>query len=193
MNSKTPWWIALVLWMGGSTYWHVCKVKQLCYDAGTPATEVKADTIAAVTPPALDSSAVQPDTTAPPPTTEEKLAQAEKYESVFKPITVYFNTGKTDYIRTGENKKFVDEAKSYLAEHKDKKLLLAGHADNVGPDDLNLRLSQKRADAVKAQLTKAGIPSEQIVVEAKGETMPKASNDTPDGRKANRRVELVVQ
>jgi OmpA-OmpF porin, OOP family len=189
MNSKTPWWIALVLWMGGSTYWHVCQVKQLCYDAGTP---VQTDSTA-VTQTAPDSTALNADTASLPQSTEEKLASQEKYESVFDPIIVYCNYGKTDYIRTAENNKFVSEALAYLAEHKDKKLLATGHADNVGAEDLNMRLSLKRAEGVKSELVKAGIPADQIVTEAKGETMPKETNDTPEGRKANRRVELVVQ
>ena len=56
-----------------------------------------------------------------------------------------------------------------------------------------MRLSLKRAKGIKAELIKAGIPADQIVTEAKGETMPKETNETPEGRKANRRVELVVQ
>ena len=189
MNSKTPWWIALVLWMGGSTYWHVCQVKQLCYYAGTP---VQTDSTA-VTPPSPDSTALPADTASLPTSTEEKLAAKEKYESVFDPIILYCNYGKTDYIRTTENNKFVAEALSYLAEHKDKKLLATGHADNVGADEVNMRLSLKRAEGVKTELVKAGISADQIVTVAKGETMPKETNDTPEGRKANRRVELVVQ
>jgi OOP family OmpA-OmpF porin len=127
------------------------------------------------------------------PTTEAGLADAEKYEGVFSPIDFYFGTAKADYIKTTENKKFLDEAKKYLAANKDKKLVLIGHTDSEGEDASNQRLSEKRAADVKTRLVKTGIAAEQIVTEAKGETEPKASNDTAEGRRANRRVSIVVQ
>lgn len=127
------------------------------------------------------------------PTTEKALAEAEKFTSVFKPIDLYFPLGEANYIKTGETKKFFDEAIKYLADHKDKKLLLTGHTDNSGPDNVNMELSLDRANDVKNKLRKAGIDSDQIRVKAKGETDPKADNSTMSGRKANRRVTVVVQ
>jgi OOP family OmpA-OmpF porin len=70
---------------------------------------------------------------------------------------------------------------------------LTGHTDNVGADDRNMTLSGTRAAGVKAAFIKYGIATEQLVTDAKGETQPKASNDVPEGRKANRRVSIVVQ
>ncbi len=125
--------------------------------------------------------------------TEEGLAAKEKFTSVFEPIDLYFPLGEANYIKTGETEKFFAEAVKYLAGHKDKKLVLTGHTDNSGPDDVNLRLSRDRANDVKAKLRKSGIAGEQIVTEAKGETQPKASNETREGRKANRRVSVVVK
>lgn len=127
------------------------------------------------------------------PKTEEELAAAEKYEDVFKPLDLYFKTASADYIKTPDNQQFLEEAKKYLATNKDKKLLLTGHTDSEGPDDKNMVLSGKRADGVKASFVKYGISASQIVTDAKGETQPEASNDTPEGRKANRRVSIVVQ
>jgi OOP family OmpA-OmpF porin len=63
----------------------------------------------------------------------------------------------------------------------------------VGADDKNMALSGTRAAGVKAAFVKYGISTEQLVTDAKGETQPKASNDVPEGRKANRRVSIVVQ
>ncbi|MFN8345146.1 MAG: OmpA family protein [Spirosomataceae bacterium] len=127
------------------------------------------------------------------PKTEEALAAAEKYEDVFKPLDLYFKTGSSDYIKTADNQKFLEEAKKYLAAHKDKKLSLTGHTDNVGPEDKNMTLSGARAAGVKAFFVKFGIAADQLITDAKGETQPKASNDLPEGRKANRRVSIVVQ
>lgn len=127
------------------------------------------------------------------PITEKALAEAEKFTSVFKPIDLYFQLGEANYIKTTETKKFFEEAIKYLASHKDKKLLLTGHTDNSGPDNVNMALSLDRANDVKNKLRKAGIDADQIKVTAKGETAPKADNSTMSGRKANRRVTVVVQ
>ena len=125
--------------------------------------------------------------------TEEELAAAEKFKSVFEPIDLYFPLAEANFIKTPDTQKFFDEAAKYLATHKDKKLLLTGHTDNSGPDEVNLRLSRDRANGVKSRLRKSGLNLEQIVVDAKGEAEPKASNETREGRKANRRVTVVVQ
>ena len=58
---------------------------------------------------------------------------------------------------------------------------------------MNLELSRARASGVRSRLRKDGIDTDQIIVEAKGESQPKESNETSDGRKANRRVTVVVQ
>ena len=127
------------------------------------------------------------------PKTEQALADAEKYTGVFEPMDFYFKSGSADYIKTADNKKFLEEAMKYLAANKGKKLSLTGHTDNVGPEEPNVKLSSKRAADVKSQLIKAGIAADQLSTDAKGEAEPKTSNDTPEGRKANRRVSVVVQ
>ena len=185
-KSKTPWFVALLVWMGLSTWWHTCKIKELCDAPLMPVAEVTApapDSLA-ITAPSIDTLVAK---------TEEDLAAKEKYETVFKPIDLYFKTGSADYIKTKDTEKFMAEAKKYLADHKDQKLSLTGHADNVGADDINMKLSQKRATDVKNALAKNGISDTQIATDAKGEAEPKADNATAEGRKANRRVTVVVQ
>lgn len=127
------------------------------------------------------------------PTTENKLAEAQKYSTIFKPLDLYFNTGSSDYIKTADNQKFVEEASRYLSANKDKKLLLTGHTDNVGKPASNAALSRKRAEQVRNQLVQAGLPAAQLVTDAEGQNSPKESNNTAEGRAANRRVAIVVQ
>ncbi|AEI51701.1 OmpA family protein [Runella slithyformis] len=127
------------------------------------------------------------------PKTEEALAAAEKYENLFKPMDLYFKTAKADYIKTPENEKFITEAVRYLTANTDKKLSLTGHTDNDGTDVTNIKLSKNRANSIKALLIQRGIAESQLVTDAKGESQPKATNDTPEGRKANRRVSIIVQ
>ena len=69
---------------------------------------------------------------------------------------------------------------------------LTGHADRSGPVAYNQRLSERRADAVKARLIREGIPAGQIVTIGRGETQPMVP--TADGVREpqNRRVEIVL-
>jgi outer membrane protein OmpA-like peptidoglycan-associated protein len=67
-----------------------------------------------------------------------------------------------------------------------------GHTDSVGTDEYNLKLSQRRADAVRDYLTSNGISTENVSSLGLGKDGPVASNDTAAGRQQNRRVEMVV-
>ncbi|WP_432939188.1 OmpA family protein [Kribbella sp. CA-253562] len=69
---------------------------------------------------------------------------------------------------------------------------VAGHTDNLGDPSTSLPLSQRRADAVTAQLVRLGVPAERIISRGYGESEPVASNRTSAGRIANRRVEIRV-
>jgi outer membrane protein OmpA-like peptidoglycan-associated protein len=73
-----------------------------------------------------------------------------------------------------------------------KKMRIEGHTDSVGNDTANLRLSQKRADSVMAQLIKLGIDPGRLEAVGFGETRPIASNATKAGRAENRRIEFNV-
>jgi outer membrane protein OmpA-like peptidoglycan-associated protein len=67
-----------------------------------------------------------------------------------------------------------------------------GYTDNVGSDEFNQKLSEERADTVRDYLASQGVPATSITTKGFGKTNPIASNDTPEGRQENRRVELVV-
>ena len=72
------------------------------------------------------------------------------------------------------------------------KLQVEGHTDSIGSDDYNQQLSEARAEAVRDYLVQQGISADQITARGLGKTQPIASNDTPEGRQQNRRVELVL-
>src|SRR5579864_3830433 len=69
---------------------------------------------------------------------------------------------------------------------------IEGHTDSIGGDDYNMTLSQHRAEAVRDYLVQQGIPNGTIVARGLGKAGPVATNDTPEGRQQNRRVELVL-
>jgi outer membrane protein OmpA-like peptidoglycan-associated protein len=70
---------------------------------------------------------------------------------------------------------------------------VAGHTDATGSDDHNLRLSENRAGAVRNYLVEQGLPSSSITARGYGESQPKGSNNTPEGRQLNRRVEIHIR
>jgi len=72
------------------------------------------------------------------------------------------------------------------------RLSVEGHTDSVGTDDYNQQLSERRAEAVREYLIQQGISSDSVTASGFGKTAPVASNDTPEGRQQNRRVELVL-
>jgi outer membrane protein OmpA-like peptidoglycan-associated protein len=83
---------------------------------------------------------------------------------------------------------------SLVLKEFDKTLLeVAGHTDNTGSAAYNQTLSEKRASTVAQYLTSKGIRADRIITVGAGETRPIASNDTPEGRQANRRVELSLE
>lgn len=70
---------------------------------------------------------------------------------------------------------------------------IEGHTDAVGTQDYNQKLSEDRAQSVSSYLLKEGLPSDRIVaVRGFGKLRPVATNDTPEGRQMNRRVELII-
>jgi outer membrane protein OmpA-like peptidoglycan-associated protein len=72
------------------------------------------------------------------------------------------------------------------------RLRIEGHTDSDGPDAYNLRLSQARAEAVRAFLIEAGVEAGRLDAVGYGEQMPIDTNKTWEGRQANRRVEFVI-
>ena len=79
-----------------------------------------------------------------------------------------------------------------LIKKGDWKLKIAGHTDSQGAEQANLILSKKRAEAVRDFLVQRGIAPERLIVQYFGEEQPIDTNDTPEGRQRNRRVEMTI-
>ena len=76
----------------------------------------------------------------------------------------------------------------------DSKIRVSGHTDSTGSDAVNMKLSEERAGKVAKFLTEVGgIAADRITVNGYGESRPVASNETADGRAANRRVEILIE
>jgi len=85
----------------------------------------------------------------------------------------------------------LDRLAMVLKERSDRKVLIEGHTDDVGSDQNNLSLSERRAQSVQASLIQRGVDRSQITALGKGENFPIANNDSTAGRQSNRRVELI--
>ncbi|MEX1365070.1 MAG: OmpA family protein, partial [Nannocystaceae bacterium] len=103
---------------------------------------------------------------------------------------IFFDTGKATIKPKSIPK--LDKALALLKEYPDIRIEVSGHTDDRGDDALNLRLSLKRADAVKTYFTDRGIDPSRIETRGAGEDEPIASNNKKQGRAKNRRIEFKL-
>ena len=71
-------------------------------------------------------------------------------------------------------------------------MTVLGHTDSTGDDAYNLDLSRRRAEAAARYLEEHGVARAALTVEGHGESRPVAENGSPEGRRKNRRVEIVI-
>ncbi|MBZ5644622.1 MAG: OmpA family protein [Acidobacteriia bacterium] len=103
---------------------------------------------------------------------------------------VLFDTGSFT-LKPGAREKLAKVSGILLA-HPGLTMQIEGHTDSVGTDSFNVRLSEQRADAVRDFLGEQGVAPDSITAQGFGKAEPVATNDTPEGRQRNRRVEIVV-
>lgn len=127
---------------------------------------------------------------------QEVVASAALFESGLKASGhvevpgIYFDTGKAEL--KAESNAAIAEVAKLLAAEPSLTLFVVGHTDNVASLDLNLKLSQARAEAVvQALIAKHGIAAARLSGRGVGPLAPVANNDHEAGRAKNRRVELV--
>jgi outer membrane protein OmpA-like peptidoglycan-associated protein len=103
---------------------------------------------------------------------------------------IFFETAMWDLLP--ESYAELDKLVKILNDNPGMVININGHTDNVGDDQSNLTLSQKRAASVVTYLLAKGIVSGRLDSAGFGETQPVAPNDTDEGRALNRRVEFVI-
>ena len=118
-----------------------------------------------------------------------RMRQTER-GATFDLQDVLFETGSAQ-LRAGAVERLRPLA-SYLAANPEVPVRIDGHTDSVGSDAANLRLSERRAEAVRTALTAMGGGEGEFVTEGHGESMPTASNANSTGRQLNRRVEVTL-
>lgn len=103
---------------------------------------------------------------------------------------VYFATNKYDI--NANSKLALDKMVKIFNEYPETNLLIEGHTDDVGKDDYNLGLSQRRAEAVANYLRTTSIASDRLITKWYGETQPLSATTDAATRALNRRVEFVI-
>jgi len=96
------------------------------------------------------------------------------------------------YALRSESKSTLQNLADNFRKYPDEQISVEGHTDAVGSLEANQRLSEQRADTVRNYLVDQGVSGTRISSIGYGETRPKATNDTPEGRQLNRRVEIHV-
>ena len=130
---------------------------------------------------------------APAPVQEVKPAPA-KPKPVAEKVTfaadVLFDFDKSVVKPEGKSK--LDDLANKVRGVNLEVVIAIGHADSIGSDAYNQKLSVRRAESVKAYLVSKGIEPNRVYTEGKGEKQPVADNKTREGRAKNRRVEIEV-
>jgi outer membrane protein OmpA-like peptidoglycan-associated protein len=105
---------------------------------------------------------------------------------------IFFDTGQSEV--KPESADALKAIAEYLNANKTQKVVIVGHTDNIGDFDMNITLSQERANAVMEKLiSEYGVNREQLKPFGVGPVSPIASNSTEEGKAQNRRVEIVEQ
>ncbi|WP_440974430.1 OmpA family protein [Pseudomonas koreensis] len=103
---------------------------------------------------------------------------------------VLFDTGKAD-LKHGSQRNF-EQLAQYLTANPERKVRIEGFTDDVGSDDFNQRLSERRADAVAFALKRMGISADRLITKGYGKQFPIADNGSSHARQLNRRVEVII-
>jgi OOP family OmpA-OmpF porin len=113
------------------------------------------------------------------------------FEGLLEKGHVQFETGSATLSK--QSQALLDHLIDVAQRCRDANVEVAGHTDSVGAAESNLELSKRRAQSVVDYISEAGVDTSRISSAGYGQDKPVASNDTPDGRAQNRRIEFLVK
>ncbi len=191
MQSKTLVFILFAAWTGICWRWYVCGVKEACGNS------------AAVPSAVVETTGIEPDSAAlnsasnavrplKPLPVDPNNIRSVQMENVEDRMVIYFPYNS---IRREDNDA-IDEYLSQLAHQltaSNEKVSITGHADFVGSSKFNAQFGLQRANTIRNTLIKKGVLKSQVKCYSFGDRKPVATNDTPQGRYRNRRVEIRVK
>lgn len=122
--------------------------------------------------------------------------EGAEVERVGEGILITFDSGllfaTNSYRINGATRNNLRELADVLKKYEDTEILIQGHTDATGGDDLNQKLSENRARSVENELLSSGVASGRLVTMGLGESQPVTTNETASGRQQNRRVEVAI-
>lgn len=177
--------VAVTVSAGGQTlYVHVVHVGDTAADAAWATPSSRA--LPAGDGPADAAPASVPDAVPP----SDAIARLTEFGAVALD-DLRFRTGASDL--SGTDYRSLEAIASFLGQNPDRRVMLVGHTDAQGGRESNIALSEARAEAVRRHLIDAlGVNPAQLEAAGIGFLAPRATNETADGREANRRVEVVL-
>ncbi|TAG78892.1 MAG: OmpA family protein, partial [Burkholderiales bacterium] len=119
------------------------------------------------------------------------ISQSARGVEITLPDSVLFASGKAD-LEASLSAPYLDRLARLLTTKTEKRILVEGHTDATGGDELNRRLSMQRAQSVAEALIARGVPGARIETTGLASTRPVAPNDVEAGRRLNRRSEVIV-
>jgi len=189
--------ILLFLWIAGSSFWYVCKIKDHCKSeqAPEPDKELKEDTIEfkeadKLVEAAKDTVAV---TIAETPVVKDSITIARDFIQNVQTKTFYFDFAKSETELSESDREYFEMVALYLENEPGKILSLSGHSDSNGSPEGNMYASYQRALFIGSLLKEAGIPESRMKSKSLGDKKPAESNETAEGRTKNRRVEITIK
>ena len=203
MNAKTLVFASFAVWSLLCYRWYVCGIKQACGPSAAAATAdviqpaaIEPDTVATIDLSGDGDGTTQSNQSAQSPPTASKPMTPSinevQMESVEDRMVIYFPYSS---VRREDNDA-IDDYLTRLAAHlagSDRKVSITGHTDFVGEAKDNVRFGLLRAASIRDVLVKKGVNKSQISIKSYGESKSIATNDTPQGRYKNRRVEIRVR
>ena len=165
--------VLLLIWIAGSSYVYVCKIRKDCQygKAAVEAVIPAGEAVAA----AADTVIAVPEIPVPPM------------------HIVYFDFNQGVCEITADNAGHFALVQQYLSANAGRKVRVTGHSDAIGPEWAKEKVSAMRADFIKQKLAAAGVTSDAIETAAESDRNPASDNSTSEGRAKNRRAEILIQ
>ncbi|MBN1131997.1 MAG: OmpA family protein [Bacteroidales bacterium] len=175
--------LLLVAWIFLATYWYVCKIRDHCNKGDqVPATELP-ETLK----PAGSDDALPEDETG-----TDSLAIALDYLNRMGTRTYYFDFASAEFSPRPDENQYLSSLQTVLRKRPDAVVTIEGHSDNRGSEAANDQFARLRAEAVMNYFTENGIPGGRIRTVSKSDREPAATNQTEEGRKLNRRAQIII-
>ncbi len=174
--------LLLIVWIIIATYLYVCKIRGHCDNNDQEARTEIADTLKTEYGTAESDKNLQKDS----------VALALDYLREIGNRTYYFDFASAELSIDGNDDKYFSALSIYLDNNPDVLVTIVGHADSRGSFAANDKFATLRAEVVRDYCIENGINKDQITTVSKSDTEPAASNETEEGRKLNRRAEIII-